>query len=537
MSPCTPRLLPGLPALLLLALPLIADPKADEKKARFPVLLQTLKGHTNGVYYVVFSPDGKYVATCGRDRTARLWEHAPGKEVKKYEGTEEAFYSVALSPDGAVLATAGEDAKVRLYETASGKLLRTCEGHSTDVYHVGFHPGGELLVSTGSDKTVRVWERATGKERHVLRGHTDRVLGLAFAPDGRLVTSCGTRNSGSDHGGEVKVWDVANGLEMYSITDKAQGVLTVAVSADGKRLAGACLDGTIRLWELATGKVAMELTGHRTEVDKDRKIADVYSVAFSPDGRFLASCSGDWNAGRTGTVRLWDLATGKEAANLSGFEAPIWRVAFSPDGRRLAAAAGHFRKNQAGEVRIWDISGLPRPELPVPTAKELETLAADVSGADAAKAYRAVWVLSLAPKEAMPLLEKHAQPLKKSPLERIPQWIKDLDDDDFQTRETASAELEKLGKAAFPALREALRKAKEAERAEIIRRAEELLAKKHEGPTITPEELKLLRLIEVCQHLGTADVRPLLERLARGPAASQVTQHARTALARMKKGM
>jgi WD40 repeat protein len=520
------------PVLLVLLIPLTtraADPV--EKKARFPVLLQTIKGHTSGIYYVVFAPDGKHIATCGRDKIVRLWEHGSGKQVHTYEGNTESVYSVAFSPDGATLAAAGEDRKVRLYQTASGKLLHTCEGHTADVYHVGFNPTGDLLVSTGSDHTVRLWDPKTGKEIKHFEGHTDRVLGLAFTPDGgRLVTSCGTRNAGADNGGEVKVWDLAGGREVFSLTEKGQGVLTVAISADGKRLAGACLDGKVRLWELATGKLVLELTGHSTEIADRDKTVDVYSVAFSPDGRFLASCSGDWNSDRTGTVRLWDLATGKEAANLAGFNAPIWRVAFSPDGKRLAASSGHFRKAQAGEVRVWDVSGLPRDVLPEPTAKEVDALFDAICGTDAGKAYRAVWTLGLAPKQAIPFLDKHMKTEKNSPLERIPQLIKDLDDEDFTVREKATAELEKMGRIAFPALQ----KAATSPSLEVRRRVEELLSRKVEGPTITPEELKLLRLIEACQHIGTAEVRPLLERLARGPSASQVTQDAKRALTRLK---
>lgn len=487
-----------------------------------------LTGHKNGVFNVAFSPDGKYLATASKDHLVKLWDAATGNEMRTYRGHTGAVYSVCFSPDGKRLASASEDRSIRIWDAATDKELLRLEEHTSDAYHVVFSPDGKQLASCSSDKLVILWDATTGKVLHKLKGHTNRVVTVSFSPDGtKLASACGTSagNSTTDPGGEVKLWDTTTGIELQSLPPATStGVLTIAFSPDGKRLAGACLDKKVRVWETATGQESLALAGHTL---------DVYHLVFSPDGRFLASSSAKWNKEDPGEIKLWNLATAKEVASFTGHTMTIWSLAFSPDGKRLASASGKWNKEPPGEVKVWDVSGALKAHEagPAPDAKRLDTLWADLGGKDAAKAYRAVWELSASPKETLAFLKERVKaPPRNQAFARIPQLIAALDDDSFEVRQKASEELAKLGTAAHPALQ----KARTSPSAEVRRRAEELLEKKGSPPSMSAEEVLAWRTIELLERIGTAEARTLLMKLAKEAGDSPLGRDAAAAAERMK---
>jgi len=209
-------------------------------------------------------------------------------------------------------------------------------GHTELVNSVAFSPNGRWLASGSSDKTIKLWDVATGEELRTLTGHTDFVSSVAFSPDGHWLAS-----GSSDR--TIKLWDVATGEELRTLTGHTQGVGPVAFSPDGHWLASGSSDRTIKLWDMATGRELRTLTGHAI---------DVQTVAFSPDGRRLASGSVDR------TIRFWDVATGQELRTLTGHTLPVTSVAFSPDGRWLASGCTDK------VIKLWDVA----------TGREVRTL-------------------------------------------------------------------------------------------------------------------------------------------------------------------
>jgi RNA polymerase sigma factor (sigma-70 family) len=460
------------------------------------------------------TPDGKRLVTACHDATVRVWDRATGRCRLTLRGVTDGVHVFAVAPDGKSLATGGNDMAVRVWDLGTGQVVRTLTGHKKDgkdgsVAALAFSPDGKLLVSAGShDKTVIFWDAATGKElRRVTQTGVSQV---AFSPDGKTLAAGGWD-------GTARLWDVVAGSELRVMKPapepgaREKGIVdTVAFSPDGALLAVAGHDGAISVWDTATGEERQRLRGHDHVV---------WSVAFSPDGKLLAS------GGLDMTVRLWEVATGKEVHRLTGHSGWVLSVAFLPDGQSLLSGA------QDTTALLWGLSptaGAARAKALPPA--DIERLWADLAGADAPRAYRAGWALAEAPGQAVPFLEKQLRPVALPNAERLRRLVADLDSDDFATRETATSELTKLGAAAAPALRAAL---KDNPSVEVRRRAAALLTKLTERPS--PEALRRGRAVAALERMGTPEARRLLEALAKGAAGDALTEEARGALERLRK--
>jgi WD40 repeat protein len=308
---------------------------------------------------VAFSPDGKRLAVAGGSISSRhpdddkakggnrgfvrILDSATGKELRTLKGHGDIAFGVAFTPDGTRLASAGgwgeRPAELKLWEVATGKELLDLRGHTNTVWQVAFSPDGKTLVSTSSDGTARLWEAATGRELSMLRGHRGLVTGVAFSPDGkRLATAAGTMDTKP---AEVQVWDLVTRQAILGWRAHTGMIPRLAFSPDGKRLATGGWDRTARVWDAATGDELHAFRGHREFVDvrpnrggrsqaRGPRIGAVTGVAFSPDGKRLATGSSDY------TVRVWDVTRSQDAlAFPEDISTGTPFLAFSPDGRRL----------------------------------------------------------------------------------------------------------------------------------------------------------------------------------------------------------
>jgi WD40 repeat protein len=298
----------------------------------------TWKGHSDRVLGVAFSSDGRRLATASNDQTAKVWDAASGKEIRALRGHTRNLFSVAFSPDGSRLATASEDGTAKLWEAVTGKEMLTLTGPTGPVRCAAFSSDGSRVATAHEDGTAKVWEAATGKEALTLRRHASVVHSVAFSPDGSRLATASWDST-------VKVWDAATGQAALTIEGPKEDRLHGSTfSPDGRRLAVACLnEATARVWDAATGQEVLTLKGHTFQVA---------AVAFSPDGKRLATASYD------GTAKLWDADTGQETLTLKGHSVGLTSVVFSADGQRLATA------DLDGTVKIWDARPVPPPEAP-----------------------------------------------------------------------------------------------------------------------------------------------------------------------------
>lgn len=323
--------------------------------------------HQAGVLAVSFNPDGRHLASGCADGAVYFWDRVTGHGFPAREHHKGGVWGVAFRSDGQLVASAGEDHLVRLWSPTSGRLVRILRGHQAAVRCVAFSPDGKTLASAGKDQTIKIWDPDTGRELRTLRGHTGWILNVAFAPDSRRLASGSADRT-------LRLWDPDRGVEVRVLEGHTDSVHGVAFSVDGTVLASSGGDGTLRTWDPANGRplaiyhpgrattfysVAVSPQGHLATATEDREIRcwvgsllqtfrghnhRVQSVAFSPDGHYLASASMDW------TVKLWEVGAGQEFQALPMHSGPVLGAHFTPEGGYLAAAA------RDGTVWVWDVS-------------------------------------------------------------------------------------------------------------------------------------------------------------------------------------
>ena len=307
-------------------------------------LVRTLSSRSSEGRQVAFSPNSQVVAASNVDGTVSFYGTSDGKLVRVVKHPF-GVTSIAFSPDGESLASAGYDNEVRLWRVADGALIRTLKGTNKTVWAVAFSPAGDRLASAGEDSTVRIWDPRTGALLHTLKGHTRNVWTVAFSPEGRLVASGSFDKT-------IRIWRVDTGALVRTLTGSGEAVVHIDFSPDGSLLASGGDDRLIRLWRVKDGSVARILTGSD----------HVYSVAFSRDGQWLASggrgrgnIGTAWQyffgnkllGGNAKTIRLWRLSDGALQAELAGHSDDVWSVALSDDGQWLASSG------EDGQVKLW----------------------------------------------------------------------------------------------------------------------------------------------------------------------------------------
>ena len=459
--------------------------------------LAEVVGHVGTTGRAVFSPDGKQLLTTDDylEYSACLWDATTGKLSAKWVSPGRT--SLLPGPDGrSVFITIPKGvARVMVGVDAPPRVVLTGQERFANLLAVS--PDGKRLVvqhGEGLRCSLKVWDLDTGKELTQLPGKGSWLTLASFSADGRALAVSGD-------GEALQVWDTATWKAWPAPNSSSTTRAVVPVfSADGKNVVVFSVEAG--LWEVATGRPRWSR--------RDRLFA---RLVFSPDGSVL------FTNGDKGVVRVLEAATGKELGQLG--ESAGHPVAVTPDGARLLTLS-------EGGATIWDVRAWTRRPRPVVelAADDLPGLWKDLGDADAAKAYKAVCTLTGSPRQSVALLKERMA--GKIDPQHIVRLIRELDDDDFETREVAQKLLERLEEHAVLALRHTLESTKSPE---VRHRTRELLGR-HKEIDFWQIEVREVRAVEILEHVATAEARTVLGQLAKGESALRVTREAQAALAR-----
>jgi WD40 repeat protein len=296
----------------------------DTSLVREVMPLQGVALNLAHVQSVAVSPNRQVFAAGTADGTIRVGSlrAETSAATRTLKGVSEPVHCLAFSPDGTTLAVGTRDGRVSLWRVADGTLLYTFKKHFQSVSAVAFSPDGQLLASASTDDTIRVWRLSDRTLRLDQEGYSERSSGLTkdarsltFSPDSQALLM-GFAN------GVIELRSLRDGSVLRTFEGHTSYVYSLDFAPDGRTFASGAND--VRIWRLRDGQLLRRIDAHTDGVT---------SVAFSPDGRILASGSFDT------TAKLWSARDGTLQYVLA-YDDPVRMIAFGADGRSLAAGGG-----------------------------------------------------------------------------------------------------------------------------------------------------------------------------------------------------
>ncbi len=387
---------------------------------RSGLLLRTLTGHTDWIWSIALAADGQTLYSTGEDLTIRVWDLADGICQTVLRAHSQRVWTLSLAPDGQHLVSGSEDRTIKIWDLDRSKCVKTIYGYSNSINSIAFVPNCDWLVSGHRDRTIRIWHVRQLTCVHTFEGHTDAVVAIAVSPDGRYLASSSVDRT-------IRIWDLQDLSCLQVIDTQVEGSWSLTFSPDSLQIVAGSYNANLNIWEVETGNLSRLLPGHinnriqsvtickvsnrlATACENIIKIWDldtgeclhtitahylqVLSVAFSPDGRYLASGSLDttakvWDtqtweclqtlagsqswvisvafsptpvqhsthteyqligAGCDRVINCWDLATGACIQTYTGHTNWIWSIAYSQDGQRIVSAS------EDETIKIWKLN-------------------------------------------------------------------------------------------------------------------------------------------------------------------------------------
>ena len=268
----------------------------------------------------------------------RIYDVATHKEVGFFEGeAKTSFACAAFSPDGKLLVTSGGNS-VLAWDFAERKLLTRFVAHKKGVRSLAFTPDGKTLASASDDATVKLWDAGTWRQRPDVLSAAEPVFFATFSPDGKtLAIATGDTSQARTRRVVLYDYDAGSVKERIKLAAGQSGpAWSLAFSPDGKTLASSSFDPMVKLWDPSSGGELGSLPLAKGFWAR--------GLAFTPDGKTLAAGMID------GSIALWEVDSGRKIATFRGHDQHLFTVAISPDGKILASAS------KDGTVGLWNLA-------------------------------------------------------------------------------------------------------------------------------------------------------------------------------------
>ncbi len=310
------------------------------------VRLKTLSPHGPKIWFAVYSPDGKTLATGGDDKTVKLWNVQTFEQLATLSGHEGYTTHAAFSPDGKKLATVAleADKSVRLWDVATGKPLAVALGHEQGCRRVAFSPDGNQIASASEDGTVRLWDGNSLALKLSLNLGLNAYC-VAFSPDGKLLAT-GTGNWREKKNGQITLWNPETGERLKTLEGSEGLVFQLQFLKNSRHLLSGKPGVGLCIWNVESGKVeeTYNTLGYTRwiEISRDER-------------RIVASHS-------LGMVTLWNRNVSQPNLEFKASEGFIHMAALSPDGKQIVVA------DEASTLSVWKLHETPEPQVVETTA-------------------------------------------------------------------------------------------------------------------------------------------------------------------------
>jgi WD40 repeat protein len=306
---------------------------------RMPAIeaLASFPAHAGQVFAAEFSPNGKWLATRGRDGLIALRDASTGEVLKTLAGHRGLIFDVAFSPDSGRLASASADGTVKLWSPEQKTPLASYNAFRSrisNIRSIAFSPDGLEIASGCEDGTIKLWNMAEGQVRLTLQEQALAILSVQYSPTGMLLATSTGINQQSQIPGELKLWDAKSGEEVANFDGQSTEIKRLAFTADGQRLASIKSDRSVLIWNVADRTIAATFKAN----------AAATAIVFLADPNLLAI--GDVRGG----VAIYDIAQGISTRRFAGHDKLIPAITVRPDQQILATAS------HDGTVKLWPLT-------------------------------------------------------------------------------------------------------------------------------------------------------------------------------------